>query len=170
MRRWDIAKGVGVGLATTAAASCAQEESAQPTATTASPASRLKWKMVTTWPKNFPRLGTGAEYLARAINALSGGRIEVTVYGGGELVPAFEVFDPVSNGTAEMGHGGAYYWKGKAAATQLFGAVPFGMTATEMDGWLSYGGGLALWREIYARFNLRPNPAGHTGVQMGGYV
>ena len=55
-----------------------------------------KWKMVTTWPKNFPGLGTGAQYLANTIENLSGGRIKVTVYGAGELVPAFEIFDAVS--------------------------------------------------------------------------
>ena len=71
------------------------------------------WKMVTTWPKNFPGLGTGAQYLADTINKLSGGRIKVTVYGAGELVPAFEIFDAVSNGERELGHGSAYYWKGK---------------------------------------------------------
>ena len=85
------------------------------------------WKMVTTWPKNFPGLGTGAQYLADSINKLSGGRIKVTVYGAGELVPAFEIFDAVSNGVAELGHGSAYYWKGKNDTFQFFSTVPFGM-------------------------------------------
>ena len=65
--------------------------------------------MVTTWPPNFPGLGTGASELGRLIEACSGGRIKVKVYGANELVPAFEVFDAVSSGTAEMGHGAAYY-------------------------------------------------------------
>ena len=69
---------------------------------------KLKWKMVTTWPKNFPVLGTGANQLANAITDMTNGRIKVKVYGAGELVPAFEVFDAVSRGTAEMGHGAAY--------------------------------------------------------------
>ena len=68
-------------------------------------AEKFKWKMVTTWPKNFPGLGTGANYLAKLITEMSGGRIQVKVYGAKELVPAFEVFDAVSRGTAEMGHG-----------------------------------------------------------------
>lgn len=128
-----------------------------------------KWKMVTTWPKNFPGLGTGANNLARLITEMSGGRIQVKVYGAKELVPAFEVFDAVSRGTAEMGHGAAYYWKGKHEATQFFTTVPFGMTAQEMNGWFYYGGGLELWSELYARFNLVPAPAGNSGVQMGGW-
>lgn len=128
-----------------------------------------KWKMVTTWPPNFPGLGTGAVNLARLIEKASGGRIRIQVYAGGELIPAFEVFDAVSSGTAEMGHGAAYYWKGKIAAAQLFAAVPFGMTIQELNAWLYYGGGLELWRDLYAPFDLIPTPAGSTGVQMGGW-
>ena len=128
-----------------------------------------EWKMVTTWPKNFPGLGTGANKLAEIIGEMSGGRIAVKVYGAGELVPAFEVFDAVSRGTAEMGHGSAYYWKGKSEAAQFFSTVPFGLTAQEMNGWMYHGGGLALWSELYAEFGLVPAPAGNTGVQMGGW-
>lgn len=130
---------------------------------------KYKWKMVTAWPKNFPGLGSGANLLAKMINEMSDGRIKVKVYGAGELVPAFEVFDAVSKGTAQMGHSGAYYWKGKAEATQFFSAVPFGLTAQEMNAWLYYGGGMELWRELYAPFNLIPAAAGNSGVQMAGW-
>ncbi|NOQ13426.1 MAG: twin-arginine translocation signal domain-containing protein [Methyloprofundus sp.] len=130
---------------------------------------KYKWKMVTAWPKNFPGLGTGANLLAKMINEMSGGRIKVKVYGANELVPAFEVFDAVSKGTAQMGHSGAYYWKGKSEATQFFSAVPFGLTAQEMNAWLYYGGGMELWRELYAPFNLIPAAAGNSGVQMAGW-
>jgi TRAP-type mannitol/chloroaromatic compound transport system substrate-binding protein len=128
-----------------------------------------KWKMVTTWPKNFPGLGTGANYLAEMIGKLSGGRIQVKVYGAKELVPAFEVFDAVSRGTAEMGHGAAYYWKGKVPAAQFFAAMPFGMNAQEFNGWIYHGGGQELWNETYAPFGVIGTPAGNTGVQMGGW-
>src|SRR3546814_1586557 len=65
----------------------------------------LKWRMQTTWPKNFPGLGTGANKLAEYIGTASGGKLTVEVYGGGEIVPAFETMDAVSSGTVEMGHG-----------------------------------------------------------------
>lgn len=128
-----------------------------------------EWKMVTTWPKNFPGLGTGAEFLAELIEKVTGGRIRVRVYGGGEMVPALQAFDAVSRGTAEMGHGASYYWKSKTEAAQFFSAVPFGMNAQEMNGWLYHGGGLDLWRKVYSDFGLVPFPAGNTGVQMGGW-
>ncbi|KAA3632212.1 MAG: ABC transporter substrate-binding protein [Proteobacteria bacterium] len=127
------------------------------------------WKMVTTWPPNFPGVGTGVLRLAKFVEEASNGRLRIKVYAAGELVPAFEVFDTVSRGTAEIGHGAAYYWKGKSEAAQFFTALPFGMNAMEMNGWLYYGGGLELYRELYADFNLVPFPAGNTGVQMGGW-
>ena len=129
----------------------------------------IHWKLVTTWPKNFPGLGTGANNLARLIGEMSGGRLQVKVYGAGELVPAMEVFGAVMQGTAEMGHGAAYYWKGKSEAAQFFAAVPFGLTAQEMNAWLLYGGGMELWREVYEPFGVIPVAAGNSGVQMAGW-
>ncbi len=130
---------------------------------------KYRWKMVTTWPKNFPGLGTGANHLAKIIGEMSGGRLTVKVYGAKELVPPFESFDAVSRGTAEMGHAAAYYWKGKSEAAQFFAAVPFGLNAQEMGGWIHHGGGQKLWDEVYGAFNLKPFAAGNTGVQMGGW-
>ncbi|MCO4787305.1 TRAP transporter substrate-binding protein [Marinomonas atlantica] len=132
-------------------------------------AKTIEWKMVTTWPKNFPALGTGAESLAQSITAMSGGRINVKVYAAGELVPALEAFDAVSRGTAQIGHAASYYWKGKVPAAQFFTTVPFGLTAQEMNAWLSQGGGQELWEEVYAPFNIIPMAAGNTGTQMGGW-
>lgn len=130
---------------------------------------QFRWKLVTTWPPNFPGLGTGVQRMAEMIDAASGGRLKIKVYAAGELVPPFEVFDTVSSGTAEMGHGSAYYWKGKAEAAQFFTSIPFGMTSMEMNGWMYHGGALELYRELYDSFNLIPFPAGNTGVQMGGW-
>ncbi|MGA7801232.1 MAG: ABC transporter substrate-binding protein, partial [Gammaproteobacteria bacterium] len=134
------------------------------TSAAAAPGTKYRWKMVTTWPKNFPGLGTGANFLAKLIGEMSGGRIQVKVYGAKELVPAFEIFDAVSRGTAEMGHGASYYWKGKTEAAQFFAAVPFGLTADEMNSWLYHGGGMELWQQVYEPFGLVPTAAGNTGV------
>ncbi|AEG32218.1 TRAP transporter substrate-binding protein [Thiomicrospira cyclica] len=127
------------------------------------------WKMVTAWPKNFPGLGTGANELAQLIEQMSGGRIKITVFGAGELVGPFEVFDAVSQGQADLGHATAYYWKGKLPSADFFTVVPMGLTAEEMNSWLYYGGGMALWEEAYKPFGLIPNAAGNTGTQMGGW-
>ena len=135
----------------------------------ARPAKVYQWKIITTWPKFLPGVGMSAENLAERLRVMSDGRLDIRVYGAGELVGAFEVFDAVSAGTAEMGHGAAYYWRGKMPIAPLFTTIPFGMTAQEANAWLSYGGGLALWRELYAPFDVVPFPAGNTGVQMAGW-
>jgi TRAP-type mannitol/chloroaromatic compound transport system substrate-binding protein len=136
---------------------------------TSSPTDVIEWKLVTTWPKGLPGLGAAPENFARRVNEASGGRLRIRVFGAGEIVPAFEVFDAVSGGVAEAGHGAAYYWKGKIPAAVFFTAVPFGMTAQEVNGWLHYGGGLPLWRELYAPFGVIPYAGGSTGVQMAGW-
>ena len=128
-----------------------------------------RWKMVTTWPKNFPGLGTGANRLAKYIETLSQGQIKMKVFGASELVPALGVFDAVQRGSVQMGHGASYYWQGKHRATSFFSAVPFGLKAHEMNAWLYYGGALKLWHKLYKPFGLLSFPAGNTGVQMGGW-
>ncbi|EED32026.1 trap dicarboxylate transporter- dctp subunit [gamma proteobacterium NOR5-3] len=130
---------------------------------------RIEWKLVTTWPKNLPGLGHTPEVFAQMIREMSAGRMDVRVYGAGEIVPAFEVFDAVSSGVAQVGHGASYYWKGKIPSSVFFTAVPFGMNAQEMNGWLHYGGGMELWQEVYAPAGLVPFAGGSTGVQMAGW-
>ena len=129
----------------------------------------IEWKLVTTWPKGLPGLGAAPENFARRVNEASGGRLRIKVFGAGEIVPPFEVFDAVSRRVAEAGHGASYYWKGKITAAVFYTAVPFGMTAQEANGWLHYGGGLALWRELYEPFGVVPFAGGSTGVQMAGW-
>ena len=129
----------------------------------------FRWKLITTWPKNLPGLGTAPEQLADDLRLMSDGRLNIKVYGARELVGAFEVFDAVSQGTAQMGHGAAYYWRGKIPVAEMFATVPFGMTAQEMNGWLRYGGGRELWAELYEPFGLIPFAAGNSGVQMAGW-
>lgn len=126
-------------------------------------------KMVTSWPKDFPGTGDAAEAVAKLITAMSGGAINVEVYSAGELVGAFDAFDAVSGGSADLYHSVEYYWTGKSQAFPYFGAVPFGMTATEQMAWLEADGGQALWDELAAPFNIKPLPAGNTGHQMGGW-
>lgn len=129
----------------------------------------FNWKMVTTWPPNFPVLGEGCKLLAGWVKEMSGGRLNIEVYGGGELIPSLEVFDAVSNGAVEMGSGSGYYWAGKVPAAQFFSSVPFGLTAQQINAWILNAGGLKLWEEIYAPFDLIPLPGGNTGQQAGGW-
>ena len=179
MERRDFLKKAGMtaagALATTAGlAACAQQKQEEAKApepkAAAMPAKKtFEWKMVTTWPPKLPVLQEGCERLAKRVNEMSGGRLTIQVFAGGELVPPLESFQAVSDGTVEVGSGASYYWAGKEPATQWFAAVPFGMNAQGMGAWFHGGDGLKLWEETYAPFNLIPRPGGSTGVQMGGW-
>jgi TRAP-type mannitol/chloroaromatic compound transport system substrate-binding protein len=157
----NSAKGAAAATATVAAASSL--------AAPAIAGTKRKFKMVTSWPKNFPGLGTSAERLAKTISAATGGEIDIKVYGAGELVPAFEAFDAVANGTADFYHGADYYWQGKSKAFNFFASVPFGLTATEMMSWMYHDGGQELYDELCAEFNIKAFMGGNSGVQMGGW-
>jgi TRAP-type mannitol/chloroaromatic compound transport system substrate-binding protein len=148
---------------------CEEGKSAEPAIVKDKVVKTYHWKMVTSWPKNFPGLGMGPEKFSQYVDEMSNGRLTVKVYGSGELVPGFEVFDAVSQGTVQMGHSGAYYWKGKIPASPIFSAIPFGMTATELNAWLHYGGGLALWKELYQPFGIVPMAGGNSGAQFAGW-
>ncbi|RJQ78979.1 MAG: TRAP transporter substrate-binding protein [Desulfobacteraceae bacterium] len=162
MERRDFLKKASIGTAAAAAA----------TALSVRPARAQKsynWKMVTTWPPNLPVLQTGADRFAKRLAEVTEGRIKIQVFAAGELVPALSVFDAVSAGTVEVGSGAAYYWAGKVPAGQWFTTVPFGFNAQGINAWFYGGGGLQLWEETYAPFNVVPRPQGNTGVQMGGW-
>lgn len=127
------------------------------------------WKMVTSWPEGSPGPGVTAERLARRINLMSGGRIQVQLYASGELVSALEVLDAVAGGAAALGHTASFFWQGKVPPAAFFTAVPFGLTAGEHAAWVYHGGGQALWDELYAPLGVKPFMAGNTGMGMAGW-
>jgi len=172
MTRKDFFKGLAIGtisapilIRALTGGSLAQSDSSTSIITD----KKYRWKMVTTWPPGFPIIGEVCQLFADIVKAMSGGRMEIRVYGGGELVPALETFDAVSSGTAEVGNGAAYYWAGKSPATQFFASVPFGMNAQQVTSWILAGGGQQLWEEVYADFGVVPMLGGNTGMQMGGW-
>ena len=125
--------------------------------------------IVSTWPRDFPGLGTGAQRCAANIELLSEGSIKVEYYAAGERVGAFDSFDAVASGNAQAYHGADYYWKGKHPAWAYDSGVPFGMTCHEINAWLDHMGGQALWDEVGSQFGVKCVAAGSTGVQMGGW-
>lgn len=159
-----------LGAAGTALTACSSPESGEQSIN--KPAiSRRKRKltMVTTWPKDLPGLGMAAERVAEQIELHTEGSITVRVRAAGELVPAFECFDAVADGAADMYHAAEYYWTSKSKAFAFFTAVPFGMTAHEIMGWVQFGGGQALWEDLSGQFGVIGFQAANTGHQMGGW-
>jgi len=160
MKRRDVLKGgVAAALATGAGTVAAP----------AIAANRIEITMVSTWPRDFPGLGTGAQRFAERLTAMTDGRIKVNYFAANERVKAFDSFDEVASGNAQMYHGADYYWKGKHPGLAYFTAVPFGMTYTEINAWMQFGGGQEVYDELTADFGLKSLPCGNTGVQMGGW-
>ena len=160
-RREFIAKGGIVGVGAAAAATTLSAP--------AIAADRVEIAMVSTWPRDFPGLGTGAQRFAAKLGEVSDGRIQVTYYAAGERVGAFDSFDEVASGNAQAYHAADYYWKGKHPGWAYFTAVPFGLTYAEMKSWLHWMGGQELHDELAGEFGLKCIPMGNTGVQWGGW-
>ncbi len=160
MKRRDVLKtGVAAALGTAGAVVSAP----------AIAKNRIEVNMVSTWPRDFPGLGTGAQRFAQRLEAMSDGRFKVNYFAAGERVKAFDSLDEVASGNAQMYHGADYYWKGKHPGWAYFTAVPFGLTNTEFNAWYHFGGGAALHDELAGEFGMKNIPCGNTGVQMGGW-
>jgi TRAP-type mannitol/chloroaromatic compound transport system substrate-binding protein len=160
MKRRAFVQGAGIAAAAAGAAPLAAPAVAQ---------ERHEWTMVMPWPKGAPGVGVNAERFVERVQAMSGGRLVIRLFAGGELVPPFESFEAVQSGTADLLHGSPYYWVGKSRAFNYFTTLPFGFNAVELPAWLTYGGGQALWEEAYADFGLQPFFAGSSCVQAGGW-
>ena len=161
MKRREFIKSAGVGgVAVAAASTLAKPAIAQ---------KRVEMVIVSTWPRDFPGLGTSAQRLAKRITDMSDGRIQTKYFAAKERVGAFDSFDEVASGNAQGYIAADYYWKGKHLGWAYFTAVPFGLTYTEINAWIRFGGGQELWDELADGFGLKCMPAGNTGVQMGGW-
>jgi TRAP-type mannitol/chloroaromatic compound transport system substrate-binding protein len=129
----------------------------------------IRWRLASSFPKSLDTIFGAAEVFARKVKEMSGGKFEISVHAGGELMPAFGVVDGVQNATVEMAHTAPYYFFGKDETFALGCAIPFGLNSRQMTAWQYEGNGLKLMREFYAKFNIIHFPMGNTGAQMGGW-
>lgn len=129
----------------------------------------VRWRMASSFPKSLDTIYGGGEVFAKAVKAMSGGKFEISVHAGGELMPAFGVVDGVQNATVEMAHTVPYYYYGKNPAFAIGSAIPFGMNARQMNAWMMHGNGRKLMNELYAKYGIVSFAGGNTGTQMGGW-
>ncbi|MGB3388525.1 MAG: TRAP transporter substrate-binding protein [Pseudaminobacter sp.] len=159
MERRSFIKSIGLAGATVAGAALAAPAIAQDV---------RHWRLLHAYPKGYPVYGTAPVVFADFVKKASGGRLEVQVFGAGEVTPAFETMDAVSSGAAHVGFGTSYFWKGKEAAMQFITGLPFGMTAQEQNAWFLAGGN-ELTQKVYDRLGCKFFVAGNSGTQMGGW-
>jgi len=127
------------------------------------------WRMTSTYPSTLLQLGTMGKRLETDIPLITGGTVTLKFYEPGVLAPPFETFDAVSYGAVEAGWSTPGYWAGKEPALQLFSAVPFGPSAPEYLAWYDYGGGKALFEEIYHKHNIHSIICGMTPPEASGW-
>jgi len=172
MFRRSFLKKAALGLAagvTALIAACQKKEEKMEGPAVMTGGAKFSWKLAHSFGPTAPVLGTNLLMMADDLRRMSGGALDIKVFGAGELVPAFGVFDAVKDGSLEMFYSASYYWAGKVPATQYTCSVPFGMTPNQTNAWFYHGGGQELWQEFYAKHNLMVFPAGNTGVQMAGW-
>jgi TRAP-type mannitol/chloroaromatic compound transport system substrate-binding protein len=161
MQRRSFLKNAGLGAVAGSAAVAAP--------VFAQDAPTLNWRMASSFPRSLDALfGTG-EIFCKYVSEMTGGKFNIRHFPGGEIVPALQVMDAVSNNTIECGHTVSYYYYGKDPAFCFDAAVPFGLNARQMNAWMFDGDGMKLTREMFKPFKIVNFPMGNTGVQMGGW-
>ncbi|HBH39349.1 MAG TPA: ABC transporter substrate-binding protein, partial [Curvibacter sp.] len=129
----------------------------------------VRWRLASSFPKSLDTIFGSAEKFSQTVKALSGGKFEVSVHPAGELMPAFGVVEALQNGTIEMAQTAPYYFTGKSPIFAFGCAVPFGLSARQMDAWMEHGNGRKLMDAFFDQYNIKSASAGNTGTQMGGW-
>ncbi len=164
MERRQFLKSAGAGLAAAAVGTPALAQEAK-----SGELPTIKWRLASSFPKSLDTIYGAGEVLAKRIAEITGGKFEIRVFAGGEIVPPFGVLDAVQQNTVELCHTASYYFHGKNKAFSLDCSVPFGLNARQMNAWFGYGGGRDVLRELFAKFNVVNFQGGNTGAQMGGW-
>ncbi|HXS51965.1 MAG TPA: TRAP transporter substrate-binding protein [Usitatibacter sp.] len=164
MERRKFLKNAGAGLAAAGAATMPTLSRAQQAALP-----EVKWRMASSFPRSLDTIFGAAEVLSKRVAAATGGKFQIQVFAGGEIVPALGVVDAVQNGTVQAAHTAPYYFWGKDPAFALDCAIPFSLNVRQTNAWQLFGGGLEMFREFYKAYNIYQVPCGNTGAQMGGW-
>jgi TRAP-type mannitol/chloroaromatic compound transport system substrate-binding protein len=159
MERRSFLKKAAVGASAGAIAAPALAQS-QPT---------INWRLASSFPKALDTIFGAAEVFSKRVSELTGGKFNIRVFAGGEIVPALQVIDAVQAGTVEVGHTASYYYFGKDPTFAFDCAVPFGLTSRQQTAWLNQGGGMALMRDFFKDYGVMNFLGGNTGTQMGGW-
>lgn len=173
MERRSFVRGAGLASATAIGAgllaACGKKEAEKPAAPAVVTQPTIRWRLSSSFPKSLDTLYGQSEVFAKLVNDMSGGRLQISVHGPGELVPAFGKVEAIQNGTVEMAGTAPYYFFGKDETFAIACAIPFGLNSRQMSAWYHEGNGLKLMREFYGQYNIVNFAYGNTGAQMGGW-
>src|SRR5436305_3848608 len=160
MKRRQFLKTAGAGLAMSAAVAAPAIAQSMP---------ELKWRCTTSWPKSLDVPFIASDTLSKYVAEATDNKFRIQAFAGGEIVPALQAVDAVSNATVEMCHTAAYYFIGKDPTFALFCAVPFGLNSRQQNAWFYDGNGTKLMNDFTKKYEIVSLLAGNTGCQMGGW-
>ena len=160
MKRRQFLKGAGLAAVGTAAVAAPAIAQSMP---------EIRWRVTTSFPRSLDTIHGGAETVAKYVSEATDGRFQMQVFPGGEIVPALQALDAVSNGTVEACHTCLYYYWGKDPTFAFGTAVPFGLNARQQNAWMMFGGGEQLMNEFLEPYKVNNFISGNTGTQMGGW-
>ena len=135
----------------------------------AQPMPEIRWRLTSSYPKSLDTLYGASVIFAKYCAEVTDNKLQVRVFGPGEIVPALQVLDAVQSGIVEMGHTASYYYIGKDPTFAFDTAMPFGLNTRQQDAWMAVGGGRELMNEFFKDYGVFMIPCGNTGTQMGGW-
>src|SRR5262245_26351864 len=77
---------------------------------------KFQWRMSTAFPPALDVQKGTSERLAKVVDEMSGGRLRIEVFAGGQIMPPFDCFDAASRGTIEAFYASSYYWREREPA------------------------------------------------------
>ncbi|MEA2825293.1 MAG: hypothetical protein QOF03_1775, partial [Alphaproteobacteria bacterium] len=160
MKRREFLKTAGAGLAASTAVAAPAIAQSMP---------ELKWRCTTSWPKSLDVPFSASETISKYVAEASDNKFQIQPFAAGEIVPALQALDAVSNATVEMCHTAAYYFIGKDPTYALYCSVPFGLNSRQQNAWFQDHGGQDMLNEFGKKSKLYAIAGGNTGTQMGGW-
>ena len=97
MQRRDFLKKASIGAAAGAATTLAAPA-------IAAELPSIKWRLTSSFPKSLDTIYGGADVLANRLREMTGGKFDIRVFPGGEIVPGLQALDAVQQGTVEVCH------------------------------------------------------------------
>jgi len=130
---------------------------------------KVRINLANAFPNNLTLIGEAPGKLAKKLDRLSGGTLELRVNEPGALVPALQAIQATGQGSVDAAWSNAGFFAGTDSAFNMFATVPFGPAIPEYLAWMQHGGGLQLAREMFAKHGVYNIPCAIIPPEASGW-
>ena len=130
---------------------------------------KVRLNLASAFPTSLTLIGEGAPKLAKKVERISGGTLEIKVNEPGALVPALQAIQATSQGSVDAAWSNAGFFSSTDSAFNMFAAVPFGPGIPEYLAWVHNGGGLELSREMFGKHGIHNIPCAIIPPEASGW-